>query len=145
MVQLNKLEKLLDAIVENYKIDVAGASLFFQDSKIDVVICKYGESEGCFMHYYFRDDYKNKIDIDLPIEHIKNFLTKHIENDGGWKNHLLLQNINPNPVASLNETYMNLVDVINNSKKHYPVLLQAILRSEMPESNQEAVNKRPKI
>ncbi len=144
MAELNKLERLLDFITQDYKVDISGASLFFKNTEIEVVISKTTYSPDCFMHYYFKDDYKNKIDIDFPTKYISNFLKKYID-DYSEKTHYLLKDIDLNPKLTLNEVYLDFVEKINNSKRHFPILLQALLKAEMQENNQNTINKRPKI
>lgn len=143
MAELNKLERLLESFVQDYKVDVSGASLFFKNNEIEVVISKTTDSSDCFMHYYFKDDYKNKIDIDFPTLYIKNFLRNYVGDTE--KPHYLLKDIEQDPKNTLDEVYLNLVDAINNNHRLSPILLQAILRVEMPESKQKSMNKRTKI
>jgi hypothetical protein len=144
MTELNKLEILLKSIVEDYKVDISGASLFFTNNNIEIVLSKTTNSPNCFLHYYSKNDYKNKIDIDLPTFYINKFLTQYISDNNG-KNHYLLQDIELNPKITLDEVYADFIDKINNSPKHSSILLHAILRGEMAKNQQEVKSKRPKI
>lgn len=155
MYKLNKLEKLLDSIVEGKKADVL-PNLTFDLGEYSLIFSRDEDSAMCYLDCVFHRSYNDKMakydekfDFELPLIHIHHFMMKHISigiknnnlNIELINNHILLNYPRATYTENLDDVYNNLVEKINITPDFFPAFLPGILNKELPLNEDNATKK----
>ncbi len=144
MSEFNKLEKLLDYVVNNTEVYKDEYTLSFtkNNEKIQFIFSKNADTGICFLDCvkdYNYDDKKNKFEFDFPSEYIHNFLSKYLNHEG----HYLLK-YNKEKNLELEDIYNNLLVKINTDTNFSKFFLPGILMQELSQ-NDNKNKKQPKL
>jgi hypothetical protein len=149
MFKLNKLEKLLDSIVDGKKPDDENPNLVFDLGEYLLIFSRDDDSYMCYIDCAAHDNYdiksanyRQKFEFQLPLIHINNFLMKHI-GEPQHNSHFLLTYPKSYNIESLDDVYNNFSEKINSEPKFFPAFLPGMLNEELPIKN--TYTKKPKI
>jgi hypothetical protein len=146
MKQFNKIENLLEKIVDGVYRYTDGTSLLFtlnrnSKNEIQVHISKYEIIPQVELNFIkVREDKDNQFKFDLPLSYIHKFIIRN----GGDKNYYALDDSKKLTDFEIDNVYNQLVNKVNDFHKFYPIFLPAILDDEM-KTNKNKQKKKLKI
>jgi hypothetical protein len=150
MYKFNKLEKLLDLIVEGKKADDGEPNLTFDLGEHLLIFSRDDDSAMCYLDCVSHNSYDKKMarynekfEFELPLIHIHHFMMKYID-DSKKYNHFLLTYPPSTHTEDLDEIYNNLIEKINITPEFFPTFLPGVLNKELP-VNAESTTKKLKI
>jgi len=135
MYRFNKLEKFLEILVENCKVEPTDLSLRFihgnKEFGANLVFSRLDDSSDICFDCTINGYYSSAFMFDFPAIHINNFLMKYLGNSDK-EQHFLLRYPNSSDSIQLDQVYDWLYQAMNNHPKFKTIFLPAILKNEMP-------------